>query len=144
MSEITRATIRRAARTAEYFIVGQIARKIAPSERFFLLFEVDSLKKTKHDPRVERARKKHERGGYCIDSCILAVATRAEIEAVLGSAEWSDAHLGQDDQLSANQARCVALSDDDRSPQVVVLTARAVNRPSAVANESDDVERPVR
>ena len=143
MSEITRATIRRAARAGEYFIVGQIARKIAPSDRFFLLFEIDPQRKRNHEPRVERARKKHERGGYCIDSCILAVATRAEIEAVLGSAEWSDAHLRQDDQLSANQARCIVLSDDERSPQVVVLTARAVNRPSTGTGD-DDTETPLR
>ncbi|HEY2511422.1 MAG TPA: hypothetical protein VGI39_11225 [Polyangiaceae bacterium] len=138
MSEITRATIRRAARTTEYFIVGQIARKIPPSDRFFLLFELDPLKNKKHDPRVERARKKHERGGYCIDTCILAIVTRAQVQSVVASPEWSEAHLGQDERLSSNQARCVVLADDDRAPQIVVLTARAVNRPSKENEEEDD------
>jgi hypothetical protein len=129
MSQITRATVRRAARTTEYFIVAQIAKKVPPSDRFFLLFEVDPLRGPRHDARVERARKKHERGGYCIDSCILAIVTRAQVQAVLASPDWTDKHLGEDPRLAPNQARCVVLSDDERAPEVVILTARAVNRP---------------
>jgi hypothetical protein len=138
MSEIPRATVRRVARTTEYFIVGQIARKIPPAERFFLVFEIDSSKKQKkerHDPRVERAIKRHERGGYCIDACILATVTRAQLAVILGAPDWMDVNLSDRTRLESNQARCVLLSDDPRPPKVIVLTARAVNRPAPEETE---------
>jgi hypothetical protein len=138
MAGITHATVRRAARTTEYFIVGQIARKVAPSDRFFLLFEVDPLRRRNHDPRVERARKRHERGGYCIDSCVLAILTRKQMCAVLDAPEWAAEHLAADATLAFNQARCIVLSDDARPPAVVVLSARAVNRPRPPPDETMD------
>jgi hypothetical protein len=138
MSEISRATIRRVARTTEYFIVGQIARKVPPSDRLFLVFELDPKKKRNHDPRVERARKKHERGGYCIDTCVLATVTREQVRTVLADAPWVRDNLGEEDRLASNQARCVLLSDDERPPRVVILTARAVNRPVVPDEEEID------
>jgi len=127
MARIARHTIRRLGRTTEWFIVDQIAKKIPPPERFFLLYEMRGSRAT--DPRVARARSRHAIG-RCIDEFILVTVTRAELEAVLDGAEWLAEGLTRVGSLNSNEALCVAITDDGTEPTLLRLAARAVNRPA--------------
>jgi hypothetical protein len=115
------------ARTTEWFIVGQIAKEIPPSERLFLLYEVRGPRSS--HPLIKKARRDHA-VGRCIDDYVLVTITRGQLEVLLESPEWIARHLGDGAELLANQARCITLSEDSPAPSVVKLEARAVNRPS--------------
>jgi hypothetical protein len=130
MARVDRQTIRRVGRTAEWFIVEQIAKKIPARERFFLLYEMRGPQGT--DPRLVRARKDH-RVGRCIDEFIFVTVTRAQLEAVLGGQEWLATHVALAGELEEHEALCVAISDDASDPMLIRLAARAVSRrPSPV------------
>jgi hypothetical protein len=125
MARVDRQTIRRVGRTAEWFIVEQIAKKVPASERFFLMYEVRGRQGT--DPRVVRARRTHA-VGRCIDEFIFVTVTRAQLVAVLGDEQWLGTHVPLAGELEEHEALCVAISDDASDPMLIRLAARAVNR----------------
>jgi hypothetical protein len=126
MAGVSRDTIRRVARTTEWFIVSQIAKEIPPRERFFLLYEMRG-KKSGH-PIIARARRDHA-VGRCVDDYILVTVTRGQLEALLDLPEWFASHIDRGEELLPNEARCVAISEDSPKPSVIKVAARAVNRP---------------
>jgi hypothetical protein len=128
MAVVARDTIRRLGKTTEWFIVDQIAKKVPPSERFFLLYEMKGPRA--QDPRVARARSAHPQG-RCIDAFILVTVSRAQLEFVLGGGEWLEGRIERVGRLEANQALCAVVSDDPSDPTLLCLSARAVNRPGA-------------
>jgi hypothetical protein len=128
MAGVSRDTIRRVARTTEWFIVSQIAKEIPPSERFFLLYEMRGPRST--HPLILKARRDYA-VGRCVDDYILVTVTRGQLEALLGMPEWFADHVDRGGELLANEARCIALSEDSPKPAVIKVAARAVNRPGA-------------
>ena len=138
MGEVSKDLRRLVGRTLEWFIVGQMARKVPPEERFFLLYEVLPGKKTPHAPRVQLARKHHGRGGFCIGNFTLVTITHAELARVVGSAAWVTERLERGSRLAPNEARCVVLRDDAaEEPQVLIFSARSGSRPSEAGERAE-------
>ena len=136
-TDVSKELRRHVGRTLEWFIVGQMAKKLPPEERFFLLYEVSPGKKT-HDPRIERARKHHGRGGFCIGDYTLVTVDRPKLSRVLGSPEWFAERLDRASKLALNEARCVVLRDDvSTEPLILIFNARAVHRPSVDPDPTD-------
>jgi hypothetical protein len=127
MAGVSRDTVRRVARTTEWFIVSQIAKEIPPGERFFLLYEMRG-KKSPH-PLIAKARRDYA-VGRCVDDYILVTVTRGQLDALLDMPEWVATHIDGGEALLANEARCITLSEDSPKPSVIKVAARAVNRPS--------------
>ncbi len=126
MAGVSRNTLRRVARTTEWFIVSQIAKEIPPSERFFLLYEMRGPRSA--HPLIKKARRDHP-VGRCVDDYVLVTVTRGQLEALLELPDWIANHLGDGSELLANEARCITLSEDLPKPEVVKVAARSVNRP---------------
>jgi hypothetical protein len=127
MAGVSRNTIRRVARTTEWFIVSQIAKEIPPNERFFLLYEMRGPRSS--HPLIKKARRDYA-VGRCVDDYILVTVTRGQLEALLDMPEWFAQHIDGGEELLGHEARCITLSEDSPKPAVVKVAARAVNRPS--------------
>ena len=125
MPAVSKELRRRVARTLEWFIVGHMANKVPPEERLFLLYEV-TPGETKHHPLVQRARKFHGRGGFCIGDFTLVGVKRAQLARVIGLTEWMEQRIDRPSPLAPNEARCVVIQDRDHEPEIIIFGARAV------------------
>jgi hypothetical protein len=137
MAEVTKTILRRVGRTLEWFIVGQMARQMPPEDRLFLFYEVVSGQRD-HDPRIERARANHGRGGYCIGDYTLVTVTREELQVVLDSPEWFARRIERCSPLASNEARCIVLEDGPAEPKIHIFngrSARDVMPPSPSAGQ---------
>lgn len=131
MAGVSRQTVRRLARTTEWFIVSQIAKEVPPSDRFFLLYEMAG-KRSPH-PLIQKARRDYPQG-RCIDEYILVTVSRAQIEGLIDSPAWMAEQIdAAGAALQANEARCIVLSESEPAPTILKLSAHAVNRPGTPA-----------
>jgi hypothetical protein len=118
---------RRVGRALEWHLTGQIAKKVPPSERLYLVYEVARPKGKSH-PRVQRALDRHGRAQQWFGAFALVPVTHDELAYVVGSPEWVAKSVAKDAALADNEGRCVIVRDVEQEPEVLVFDARGAKR----------------
>ncbi len=118
---------RRVGRALEWYITGQIAKKVPPAERLFLLYEV-SEDVEEHHPRIQRAYVRHGRGQLWMGSFALVMVEREELARIIGSPEWVEKLIANGARLADNEGRCVVVRDLEQEPEILIFDVRGEYR----------------